>query len=119
VPLAISTERRGELEIVELRGELTRVTVGRFRAALADYEPAEARLVLDLSGLTWFDSSGVTALVEVARRCGHARRMGMIAPEPTLRRKLETMSLRRAFALAPDLPSAERVLAAEPGAPNA
>jgi hypothetical protein len=61
----------------------------------------------------------VTALVELARRCGHARRMAIISPEPALRRKLETMSLRRAFVLTSDLRSVEGVLAAEPGAPTA
>jgi anti-anti-sigma regulatory factor len=58
VPLAVSSDQQGELEIVQLRGELTRATVGQFRACLEGYEPAETRLVIDLSELTWLDSSG-------------------------------------------------------------
>ena len=65
------------------------------------------------------ESAGFWELTGENSRCGHARRMGIISPEPALRRKLEMMSLRRAFVLRPDLPSVQRVLAAEPGAPTA
>jgi len=119
VGLATAVEQAGRWRVVRLEGELTRETVGRLRSELDSYDPAGAQLVVDLSGLSWLDSAGVSALVDLAARCGHARRMGIVAPNPDIRRKLEMMSLRRAFIFKPDMRSLEQALELEPGAPTA
>ena len=119
MPLATAIEDTGRWPVIRVEGELSRATVGRFRDDLRTYDPADGQLMIDLSGLSFIDSSGVSALVDLARRCGHARRMGIVAPSPELRRKLEVMSLRRAFVFKPDIRALEAALDLEPGAPTA
>jgi anti-anti-sigma factor len=119
VTLATAIEHTGRWRVIRIEGELTRATVSRFQADLRTYDPAAGQLVIDLSGLSFIDSSGVSALVDLALRCGRARRMGIVAPSRELRRKLEVMSLRRAFVFKPDMVSLETALELEPGAPTA
>jgi len=45
-------------------------TAPQLEAALAPHQPAAGKLVLDLSGVTFIDSSGMTLLFQTARRSG-------------------------------------------------
>ena len=70
---AVSARPVGSAYVVRPEGELDLETVDEVRAALAT-RPGEChRLVLDLSGLTFFDTSGMRLVVETlqdARRAG-------------------------------------------------
>ncbi len=58
--------RRGEVSVLSIRGRMDAARVGPLRAALAALpDQGHTRLVLDLAGLEWIDSSGVGALVSL------------------------------------------------------
>ena len=62
--LSVSPDPRGG-ERVALRGELDLATAGRLEGALSE---ASSPVVLDLTGLTFMDSTGVRVLLEAAER---------------------------------------------------
>lgn len=68
----------GELVVVRLQGQLSLETVHDFVATMR-VETA-ARLILDMSGLSFLDSAGVGALVSlfVSRR-NHGKKLGLAA----------------------------------------
>jgi anti-sigma B factor antagonist len=74
-------QRRHDVTIVQPHGELDIATAETLRAALDGIEPV-GRLVLDLRGLSFIDSTGLHLLVELHLR---AQRDGfpltLIAPE--------------------------------------
>jgi anti-sigma B factor antagonist len=66
-PFAVEVHRRDELAIVQPRGELDLATIDTLRAALDGIENA-GRLVLDLRGLSFLDSTGLHLLVALHQR---------------------------------------------------
>ncbi len=66
-PFAVDVRRRDDVAIVRPRGELDLATVETLRAALDRVENA-ARLVLDLRGLSFIDSTGLRLLVALHQR---------------------------------------------------
>jgi anti-sigma B factor antagonist len=66
-PFTVDVQRRNGSAIVRPHGELDLATVAPLLAALEDIENA-GRLVLDLRGLTFLDSSGLRMLVSLHRR---------------------------------------------------
>lgn len=80
-------------------GELEAFTVGAFRQALADLAPS-ARLVIDLSTVTFVDSAGLGALIGGIRR---VRELGgevaVACDRPTIRRLLQTTGFERIVAV--------------------
>jgi anti-sigma B factor antagonist len=61
---AVGAEPMGDAYVVAPVGELDLGTVGAVRSALAARPPGCHRLVLDLSALTFFDTSGMRLVVE-------------------------------------------------------
>ena len=69
---AVDAEPVGDAYVVAAAGELDLGTVGHLRSALAARPPECTRLVLDLSGLTFFDTSGMRLVVETMQELGTA-----------------------------------------------
>lgn len=69
-PLLVEVRRRDDVAIVQPRGELDLATVETLQAALDGVERT-GRLVLDLRGLSFIDSSGLHLLVALDRRAQH------------------------------------------------
>ena len=67
LPFAVEVQRRDAVAIVQPRGELDLATVETLRAALDAIKSTE-RLVLDLRGLSFIDSTGLHLLVALNRR---------------------------------------------------
>jgi anti-anti-sigma factor len=92
-PFAVEAQRRDGVAIVQPRGELDLVTVEMLRAALDDIEGTE-RLVLDLRGLSFMDSTGLQLLVALHQR---AQRDGLhltlVAPTAPVDRAVELCGL--------------------------
>jgi anti-anti-sigma factor len=91
----LSIERVSDQEFI-LSGELDRSTVDRFEAALdgtrdAGARDAGARVVLDLSRVTFVDSSGVRSLIGLGRSLGSS--LVLRDPSPRVRRVLELRGL--------------------------
>jgi anti-sigma B factor antagonist len=113
-PFAVEVQRRDHVTIVRPRGELDLATVetlssgldaaiAELRATLDGFEVA-ARLVLDLRGLSFIDSTGLHLLVALDRR---AQRDGfvltLVAPAAPTDRAIEVSGLyQRLPFVAPD-----------------
>lgn len=72
-----------------LVGELDASTADRLAEALAAQheEPGDVRL--DLSGLAFLDSVGLSALIATARRLGDGDHLVLVSPQETVRRTLQ------------------------------
>ncbi len=71
-----------EREIVAPSGEIDMSTVGEFRRVIADATAARpGQLIVDLSNVSFIDSSGLGAVVEASERATRAgRRFALVAP---------------------------------------
>jgi anti-sigma B factor antagonist len=81
--------------IITLRGQLDLETAPRMQAALAELMSRNiSRVVIDLSGLTFCDSIGLSAFVLVHRQCADAGGYLRLAePGPFLARVLTVLGL--------------------------
>jgi len=67
--LTVRTERQGDVLVVALSGELDRATADGVDIELEHAEAGDAAsIVLDLSGLTFMDSTGVRLLIQAHAR---------------------------------------------------
>ncbi len=88
----ISISRHDGLCVVRMSGELDLASSERLSALLA--ELSEATVVVDLSELTFIDSSGIAALVAAKDRLQSAGRdLVLTRPQPNVDRVLEMTGL--------------------------
>jgi anti-anti-sigma factor len=66
--LTVSVEARGHVRLVRLAGEVDLATVANFEACFETRLETETDLIIDLSELSFMDSSGVAALVKICKR---------------------------------------------------
>ncbi len=94
--LSIVSERRVDGVHVAATGELDIATAESLERELHAAEESDASMiVLDLSGLTFIDSTGLRLVLEVNDRCGgEADRLRVIAGSPALERLLDIVGLR-------------------------
>jgi len=94
-PFAVEVQRQGAVAIVQPRGELDLVTVETLRDALDGVESAD-RLVLDLRGLSFMDSTGLHLLVALHRRaqCDGVK-LTLVAPAPPVDSAIQLCGLDR------------------------
>ena len=99
--LAVDVERRDDTVVLTAHGVLDYFHSGILRDPLDEaVQRAGALVVLDLSGVTFVDSTGLALLLtadQAARRSG--ARLRLACPAPQLRRMLDTTNLTRRFAL--------------------
>jgi anti-anti-sigma factor len=89
--LEVTVTRDADRHTVALAGELDISTAARAEAALAEAESGSARMiVLDLSGLTFMDSTGVRlALAATARSREDSDRLRFVRGGPAVQRVFE------------------------------
>jgi anti-sigma B factor antagonist len=117
--LTIDRRNDGDLTILELEGELDIYTVGGFRQESDKLDPAESQIVVDLTGVTLLDSSGLGALVSLLNRARAASTpLGVVCSQRHIRRVFEITGLRRAFVFGDDLDSVRSALAESANAPS-
>ncbi len=95
---------RGDLEIIRVRGELDLESGPRLREFLArEMARHEVSFLVDLSRVTFIDSSGLHALVASLRRAGLLNRPFSIVLDPAgrVQRLLEVTGLGPLFTVAP------------------
>ncbi|WP_158088848.1 ATP-binding protein [Thermoactinospora rubra] len=75
VPFALTRRRHGSHTVVEVSGALDEHAAQQITAAVGELVSggSPVRLVLDLSGVTFWDAGGVAALITVQQRVGEAR----------------------------------------------
>jgi anti-anti-sigma factor len=99
--LTIVSEREGAVYRVAPRGELDIATAEQLEGALREIELSDAdTIVLDLSGLTFIDSTGLRLVLDANDRCGGtADRLRVIAGSPAVERLLDIVGLRERLPL--------------------
>jgi len=99
-PPVASIEERDGAVIVRLVGELDLYNAHLVRdelVAAAEREPE--RLVVELSGVTFIDSTGLGVLIEARTRLANRRAFLLVAPGLETRRALEISGLDRHFSV--------------------
>ncbi|MGI5324041.1 STAS domain-containing protein [Actinomadura nitritigenes] len=96
--VGLSREQRADHTVIALDGELDIASTPslreRLHAALADAGP---RVVVDLSGVTFCDASGLALLIDARRRIGPGGTVVLAGPRPQLLRLLRVTGLDRVF----------------------
>jgi anti-anti-sigma factor len=100
----------GLRRLLDVAGELDLATAPSLTAALQAALASGAREIwIDLSGVTFMDSSGLHALLAVRDRLHHdGRRLAVIAPSGPVRRLLELTGVDRILAVFADRSSAHQ-----------
>lgn len=109
-PFALSVTQHDDLTLIALRGELDLATQADFRARLIDLlVGGSVHLVLDLSGLTFLDSTGLGALIGIRRRA-HALQgsLTLVCPTPAVMKLFTIVGLEKVFDIRDDLDDALR-----------
>lgn len=107
--ISVDIEERGDVVVVRLAGELdisVAVPTGR---QIAEAVPSSARgVVVEMSGLDFVDSSGVSMLFSLARQVGsHRQQLHVVAPPGRpVSRVLEIVEFGRAAPVHADLEEA-------------
>jgi anti-sigma B factor antagonist len=104
VALDVSTTEHEQLVVVTLAGEFDVYTVAAFRTELERVGHFARPIIVDLTGVTLLDSSGIGALVSLLNQSrSDGGSVGVICPHATLRRVFEITGLRNAFVFGDDL----------------
>ena len=95
-------------DVLSLIGELDLMSAPRFVSQAADALRAGAkRLLVELDGVSFVDSAGLAALLNVLRRSTAARaRMVLVGVQPGVRNVLEQTRLDREFTFAASMADA-------------
>ena len=110
-PFEVTVQRDDELATVVVSGELDLATVPQLSATVAEHDDARL-LVLDLTAVTFIDSTGVRVLIEADRACARSgSRLVVLAGDGPVRRVLDLCNLDGLLAVVTDHPSpaAQRV----------
>ena len=95
----VDTSVEGSTAVLAVRGELDIASSAALRDAVLKLMQDEVPdLVVDASGLTFVDSSGLAVLLMASRRWEEAgKRLVLRDPSPTLVRIVDLTGVRRAF----------------------
>ena len=93
-------DRRGDAVVVRLRGELDLYNAHEVREALLrECENGPERVVVDLSGVDFIDSTALGVLIEARTKMPNRRAFLLAGPAIETRRALEISGLDRHFGL--------------------
>jgi anti-anti-sigma factor len=102
VNFAVAVETRDDSLVVRVSGELDMANVGPFEDALKA-DPNSSHVVIELTGCTFLDSTGVRAIASAARQ---ADRVSIVATEPGILRVLQITALDTMVSIHPSLEGA-------------
>ena len=93
--LALRSQREGEAHIIELIGELDLDGAPRLEEELRSVEASDVQsIVVDLSQLTFIDSTGIIVIIEANRLLeAQGRHMLVVNGSPTVRRIFDVLGL--------------------------
>ena len=96
--LQLSTEKKGEEIIVHGTGRITSATSGLLQSTIRGLIPGARRIVLDLSEVSYIDSSGIGALVSVYMAASRVQcDLELANPQPRIRDLFELSRLTAVF----------------------
>lgn len=93
--------------VVELAGEIDLDRAPQVRGVLLDSIRRGRDVLVDLSGVSYIDSSGIASLVEALQSAGKSgNALGLVAISPMALRVFELARLDKVFTIYPDLRAA-------------
>jgi anti-sigma B factor antagonist len=96
--LELSTEKNADDITVRGTGKITAATADYFQSTIRGLIPDTKRIVLDLTGVEYIDSSGLGALVSVYMAAGRAHcELELANPKPRVRDLLKITKLTTIF----------------------
>lgn len=97
--LKVTSRPQGECVVMSVQGEIDLYTVPRLQRALADALAAgRVRLVVDMSGVDFCDSTGVNVLLAAHRQAREAGGdLELASPRPAVRKILQVTGLETVF----------------------
>jgi anti-sigma B factor antagonist len=103
----LETETKGSSALVRIRGDLEFQVVERVTDALTRVESDEPELlVIDLSHLSFMDSTGMATIAAASIRAGDAgRRFAIVMPPAGVRQAIEITGLEEVITTTDDLTS--------------
>jgi anti-anti-sigma factor len=96
VPLDVEVKTTPTFSVVALAGELDLSTSGALQGALASYDKTTGAVVIDLSDVTFLDSSALRVLVQLRLRMGGAA-LHLVVTRDNLRRVFDVSGLTDVF----------------------
>jgi anti-anti-sigma factor len=107
-PLTVTTAAEGGMVVISLAGELDMVTAPLVLQHLSEsLEQGHTRLVFDLAGLSFCDSTGLAVLVRAKNRCDAAGGfVRLAAMQPGVLQLLEIAGLQDVFQPSPTVADA-------------
>lgn len=111
--LQIIVHRAFDIAIIAIDGEVDLATAAQVTASIEDVlaESTPAALIVDLTGVSFLASIGMTVLVKASDRVGGLGRFAVVADGPTTRRPLVLTGLDQTLAIYADVDSAVAALA--------
>ena len=108
--MSVETTDRDGAVLVALSGELDVDSAGQVEERLLAVEgPAPERIVLDLRGLAFIDSTGLSLLINANRRAEKVgRRLTIVSGTGPTRRLLRTVGLDTRLDVVEDLPEGDQ-----------
>jgi anti-sigma B factor antagonist len=95
--LDVSSNKVDGRTVVQVRGEIDAATCDELAAALTAATRNDTRLELDVSGVTFIDSSGLRTLVLAQQHLGDDRKLVVRGPDATFKRLLGITGLDAVF----------------------
>jgi anti-sigma B factor antagonist len=90
----IRTNSLGDAPLLETRGDIDHNTCTSLQAALDEALEGESDVILlDLEEVTYIDSGGLSVLLATVRRLRDRGWLGVLQPNPNVRRLLEIVGL--------------------------
>jgi anti-sigma B factor antagonist len=106
--LKVTSRPQGDYVVMSVDGEIDLYTVPRLRGELAKVlATGELRLVVDLSGVDFCDSTGVNVLLAAHRQARDSGgQLELAAPRPAIRKILKVTGLESVFTVIDSPPQA-------------
>ena len=107
--LKVTTSAQNNVQIISPKGEVDVFTAEKLKAALHDSEAScgPHDLIVDLSAVTFLDSTGIGVLVgALRRRREHDAALHLVSAQDSILKILSITNLDTVFAVHPDLNSA-------------
>jgi anti-sigma B factor antagonist len=105
----VAFERQGRIAVVTLSGEVDMSNATSVRQRIADsVTPDDTALVVDLAPLSFIDSAGLHALIELGTVLDEKRQRLVLCvpPDDPIARVIEIVGMPRTVSVRPDLDSA-------------
>ena len=100
-------EQQGILVVIPLEARIDAIAAPAFRATVGDKAAGRSAVVLDLTAVTFIDSSGLAAVISVLKRLAPGGSLRIAAPPPAVKTLLQVTRLQKIF---PSFPTVAQAL---------